>query len=209
VHGRDLEAGGAEARLQRIDRAAVTLVGIEPFERLRVVREHPLERRVELAHVTHAIGGEREHAAGSEHAPRLAQGGFGSFEVVDAEVRGHEIEAPIAEGERGAVAADEVRVRHGPSLALLVRAPQTFLPWIDPHRAGPGAQPLGQLEQREARATSEIERSRRTEGHVLEQQPPGERGPQWKLVVDLDVSGIGPIEWGRIGHGAEAILGEA
>jgi hypothetical protein len=83
----------------------------------------------------------------------------------------------------------------------MASSPQTRKPGVDPRDPRGRAEPFGQLEQREPRATAEVQRSTSVQRDVLEEKPPGERGPQRKLVVDFDVLVIRWVECVGVAHG--------
>jgi len=140
------------------------------------------------------VGREPEDAARTQHAAALAERAGGVVEVVDAQVRDHEIERPGAERQRGAAAAHHSG-RGVPARDLGAGAPQPLRPRIESGDERRAPDTLRQLDQRKAGAAAQIEHAARTcDRDAIEQQRAGERRPQGQLVVERDVALAGEIE---------------
>ena len=141
---------------------------------------------VELVHVADEIGGEQELRGRLHHAVASAQDRGRIREVVDAQIRDHQVNRGIREIERRRVLLEQTHVVEAEVRQLASQALHAGGPRVDGDDRRARTATLRQLQRQIARAGSNVEyRDAGLQRHTREQQQAEGRGPQGELVVKV------------------------
>src|SRR5204863_9773743 len=143
------------------------------------------EQLIELGHVTGEVCGDDDACAGTRDAMTFGDHGGRIVKVVDAEVRGDEIEGLVGERHRGGIGFDEIDVREAVHLDLAPRTIERLAPEIESGEVRRRTVHERELEERKARAARDVEAAdAAAQLEVVEDHRAKTRAPETQPVAD-------------------------
>jgi hypothetical protein len=175
------EAGVGELFFDALARAAVLFL---PRDRVRMFGRGRAKEVVKLGEMAGEVRGQHDARARFRDAETFAKNGGGFVEVVDAEVRGDEVERLVVERHLGGVADVQFDIVQAVDIQLPLRAGDGLGPRVDADEIRRRPVHVGELEERKAGRAADVEAGDvRPQFEVVEEQRAEPRAPERRLVV--------------------------